>query len=215
MPALSNGFITFGSFNRHDKLNEAVIALWSQLLRNVPNAKLLVGATPVGNQTHLFEIFERNGVERSRVAFYPRTNTADYLALHNQVDICLDSFPYSGGTTTFHAAWMGVPTLTLTLTGETPPTRPGTTINSHLELPGFIAANIEDFVKKGCHWATHIDELAEVRFYLRLRLESSYMRQPDAFADSLNAGLRTMWRRWCAGLAVESFEVNQHDLSPD
>ncbi len=145
------------------------------------------------------------------MTFYPRTDLGSYLALHNQVDICLDSFPYSGGTTTLHAAWMGVPTLTLT--GETPPTRSCTCITSHLGLPGFIAANIEDFVKKGCHGATHIDELADVRFFLRLRLESSYMRQPDAFADSLNAGLRTMWQRWCAGLPVESFEVNQHDLN--
>ena len=210
LPALTNGYVTFGSFNRPDKLNESVIALWSMLLRQVPTAKMLVGATPPEHQDLLVQIFARNGIEQNRLAFFPRSNLPEYFALHHQVDICLDSYPYGGGTTTFHAAWMGVPTLTLA--GETPPSRVGATIMSHLGLQGFVATSIEDFVSKGCHWAEHLDELAQVRHETRLRVAMSPARQTENLVACLALALRAMWQHWCDGLPPQAFEVSMQDV---
>lgn len=209
LPALKNGYITFGSFNRPNKINPSVIALWSMLLRSVPNARMVLGAIPPDHQDALIQNFAHEGIESRRLIFYPRSNLPGYLTLHHQVDVCLDTFPYGGGTTTAHAAWMGVPTLTLA--GETPPSRSGATFMNHWGLNTFVATSIEDFVNKGHYWAEHVAELAVLRLEMRARFNASAMGQPAPFANGLEATLRAMWQRWCDDLppaTIEAMECN-------
>ena len=129
----------------------------------------------------------------------------DYLALHHQVDFCLDTFPYTGGTTTNHALWMGVPTLTIA--GSIPPGRHGAAILGHLGLEKFVAADADDFVAKGIAETRDLTELAALRAGLRERFERSSVRHPEVIAAGLERALRTMWRRWCEGRPPQSFEV--------
>jgi protein O-GlcNAc transferase len=133
----------------------------------------------------------------------------EYLALHNQVDIALDTFPYTGGTTTQHALWMGVPTLTMA--GSTPAARQGAGILARVGIVGFTAVNAADFAAKGVHWANHLAELADLRGTLRQRFRDPIGQRPDVLVASFEGALRRMWRRWCAGLPAESFEVAVSD----
>ncbi len=208
LPALSNGFVTFGSFNRMGKLSPSVIATWSQLLHAVPESRIVLGATPEDGYDTLVDWFAQEGIVRKRLSFYPRCGMGGYLALHHQVDICLDTFPYNGGTTTCHALWMGVPTLTMA--GSTPPGRVGAILLSHVGLEGFIAKNKNDFVKKGQGVAQDITALAELRAELRLRFEQSAMGQPELIAEGLERALRIMWRRWCSGLSPTDLYVEDN-----
>ena len=211
LPALSKGYVTFGSFNRLTKLRPSVIALWSRLLRALPDARMVLGGMPrEGSYDALIEWFAREGIVRERLSFYSRCDAAAYLALHHQVDICLDSFPYTGGTTTLHALWMGVPTLTLA--GHAPPGRQGAAILGHVGLDAFVAEDAEDFVQKGLRWASDLDALAAVRAGVRDRFEQSPIRRPEVIAAGLESALRTMWQRWCAGLPAETFEVSAQSL---
>jgi predicted O-linked N-acetylglucosamine transferase (SPINDLY family) len=199
LPALKNSSITFGSFNRHNKINESVIALWSLLLKAVPGSKMVLGAIPAEFVDGVIERFGQEGIEPGRLTFFPRTSQVDYLALHHHVDFCLDTFPHGGGATVAHAAWMGVPTLCLV--GETPASRFGATEMHHLGLDGFIAESIEEFIEKGCYWASNATELSALRQSMRSRFRSSILGQYRSFTDSFEALLRTMWGRWCLGLA--------------
>ena len=128
-----------------------------------------------------------------------------YLALHRQVDLCLDTFAYTGGTTTLHALWMGVPTLTIA--GETAPRRQGAAVLGHAGLEAFIARDEAEFVQKGLHWAGKLRALARLRAGLRKRFAKSAFGQPELVAAGLEKALRIMWQRWCAGLPTEPFEV--------
>ena len=211
LPALSNGYITFGSFNRSNKISPSVIALWSQLLRALPSSRMLLGAmAPDGNNDSLVELFAQEGVASERLIFRPRCETINYLALHHQVDLCLDTFPYNGGTTTCHALWMGVPTLTLA--GKTVPGRVGACNLGHLGLEAFIAEDQADFVEKGLSWANNLGALSILRLELRDRFRQSAMGQPAVIANGLESALRTMWKRWCDGLPAESFEVSRQTV---
>ncbi len=205
LPALGNGYVTLGSFNRPNKLNESVIVLWSMLLKRLPNARMLLGGIPPDSEQTLRHYFANEGISQDRLDFYPRSNLTDYLALHNQVDLCLDTFPYGGGATTAHAAWMGVPTLSLA--GESPPSRFGSAITHQLELDEFIATNIDDFIEKGSQWADNLSGLATIRQGLRERFRASALGQPGQLADHLEATLRMMWQRWCDGLPPAALEV--------
>ena len=208
LPALATGSLTFGSFARLGKINAATLGMWSQLLLALPESKLLVGAvTPVGGgPTRLIEQLAALGVARERLILHPRCGLDEYLTLHQQVDICLDTYPFTGLTTSNHALWMGVPVLTIA--GPTPPARQGAWIMEQLGLQAFVATDTADFVQKGVYWSNHLAELATVRATLRSRWLQSDSRNPDKIAAGLAAALRHMWRRWCAGLPAESFEIN-------
>jgi predicted O-linked N-acetylglucosamine transferase (SPINDLY family) len=211
LPALSKGYVTFGSFNRLTKLRPSVIALWSRLLRALPDARMVLGGMPrEGSYDALIEWFAREGIVRERLSFYSRCPMPAYLALHHQVDMCLDTFPYTGGTTTNHALWMGVPTLTLA--GHTPPGRQGAAMLGHVGLEAFVAEDAEDFQAKGLLSAGDFAALAALRAGLRERCERSPIRHPEVIAAGVASALRTMWQRWCAGLPAETFEVSTQSL---
>jgi protein O-GlcNAc transferase len=212
LPASSNGYVTFGSFNRLSKLSRSVIALWSQLLRNLPDSKMvLVGVPESDRRVSLIDWFAQEGIARERLSFHEHCSLDIYLGLHHQVDICLDTFPYNGGTTTCHALWMGIPTLTLT--GDTLPGRVGAGVLGHMGLDEFVADNAADFVHKGLFCAGNLTALSNIRAGLRERFTNSAMGQPELIAAGLERALRIMWQRWCAELPVESFEVTRQEIA--
>jgi predicted O-linked N-acetylglucosamine transferase (SPINDLY family) len=207
LPALATGSLRFASFNQVGKINDSSIRLWSQLLRALPSATLmLAGIAPGLRNERFIEAFAAHGIASERLTFHSRCSMERYLALHHHVDICLDTVPYTGGTTTSHALWMGVPTLTVA--GSTPAARQGAAIQELLGLERFAAASPAQFVEHGVYWSTHLEALAQVRAGLRARWQQAPGRQCADVAAGLDRAWRHMWRRWCARLPAESFAID-------
>jgi predicted O-linked N-acetylglucosamine transferase (SPINDLY family) len=199
LPALASGHFTFGSFNRGGKINGATLNLWAALLRAVLDSRMLIGH--IGGSSLAPKIHQAlvdQGVAAARVEFVGRLGYTEYLRCHARVDLCLDTFPYTGGTTTTSALLMGVPTLTIG--GPTPISRQSTLRMAGAGLQAFVAEDAEDFVAQGVYWAQRPSELAALRAGMRERIAASPALQPDVIAASLSRALRTMWQRWCAGL---------------
>ena len=209
LPALTNGYITFGSFNRLNKLSFEVISLWAKLLLALPDSRLIVAAMPVSGYDNVISWFAEHGISQNRLIFYPRSTMDEYLALHHLVDICLDTFPYNGGTTTCHALWMGVPTLTIM--GKTQPGRAGAGLLRTVGLEEFIAYEMEDFINKGFCLAQDINSLVKVRKELRLRFKQSPRGQPQIIANGLEQILRFMWQRWCDDLPSIDLDISHYN----
>jgi predicted O-linked N-acetylglucosamine transferase (SPINDLY family) len=206
LPATSNGYITFGSFNRTNKITRSVVALWSQLLRAVPSARMLLGAMPLELEDIIWkDWFKQEGIDLDRLSFKSRCSMEDYLQLYDQVDICLDTFPYNGGTTTWHALWMGVPVLSIS--GDTPMSRGGACILGAVGLSEFVAKDKEEFVHKGVAWANNINQLSKLRVEMRERIGLSDAGQTESIAHLLSEALRIMWKRWCQKLPPQAFTV--------
>jgi len=214
-PHVENKFITFGSFNRLNKINREVIGLWAQVLRAVPDSRLLMAAMPSsGAPDELLEWFAEEGIAEDRLYFYPRSGFIEYLKLHNQVDFCLDTFPYTGGTTTLHALWMGVPTLTLG--GATYPNYQGALMLHQVGLNDyFVAEDKEDFVKKALFLTQNEILLQEVRQELRNYLLNNYENNLKGVVDGFAAAFRRSWEAWCSGGGAGHFEVDSEDISFD
>jgi len=204
LPALSSGRLTFGSFHRLDKINTSTVDLWSRLLLALPQTRLVLAGMPGdGRETALLDRFAAHGIARDRLLPHVRCAMGAYLGRHHEVDIALDTRPYCGATTTMHSLWMGVPTLTMT--GSAAQSRAGAGIAANAGLDGFIAADDAAFVELGRHWAGRLPELAALRAESRARLAQSPAGRPDLIAAHIDAALRRMWHRWCAGLPADSF----------
>jgi predicted O-linked N-acetylglucosamine transferase (SPINDLY family) len=206
LPALANGHVTFGSFNRISKIGRAVVAAWGRLLRALPDSKLLLAGLPDdGRADQLLGWLAEEGVDAARVRLHKRCGLREYLGLHNQIDILLDSFPYSGGTTIMHALWMGVPALSVA--GETAAGRQTSCILEHLGLQQFIADDPADIERKGLAVCADLGALADVRAGLRGRFTDPAADYPGLVADGIEDAFRLMWQRWCDGLPAATFEV--------
>jgi predicted O-linked N-acetylglucosamine transferase (SPINDLY family) len=214
LPALKNGYITFGSFSRIVKIGKEVVALWARVLREVPDSRLLIGAIAAKDQMiRLIEMFIAEGIETSRISFLGRANVTTYLQQHNLIDVCLDTFPFGNSTTTMQALWMGVPTVTLP--GDSMASRSSTGWLSHLGLDAaFVAQDKDDFVHKCAVLAADPEALAVVRQELREYCRQSVLIDAEAISRSASRAFRIMWQRWCDGLAPEHFEVRTDDVPP-
>jgi len=214
LPALRNGYVTFGSFNRINKLQRDVVALWARLLHAVPAARLKIAAMPADGSIYaqLASWFAEEGIARDRLDFHPRTSVAGFLQLHHEVDLALDTFPFGGLTTALQSLWMGVPTLTLP--GRTLPGRSGATVMGHAGLEQFVASDAQDFARRGAALAADLPALAALRAGMRERCAASPMFQAEALAQGVSQALRTMWRRWCEGQPPQSFEVCEASPAP-
>jgi len=197
-PVLEAGHLTFGSFNNASKLNPGVIALWSDLLKALPDARLLLKSQQLGDagtRDWFRDRFEANGVSAQRVEFLGwQANGTSHLELYRKVDIGLDPFPYNGTTTTCEALWMGVPVITMA--GDRHCARVGVSLLSKTGLDGLIADSARDFVEKAGALAADIGRLRELRAELRERMQASGLTNGRSLAAELEAAYRRMWRDW-------------------
>ena len=195
-PMRGNGFVTFGSFNQVLKLSQTSRKLWAQILSRVPGSKLAVLGVPSGRaHDELLADFAKAGIGADRVQVVPYVSLQDYFTWYNQVDIALDTTPYSGGTTTCDALWMGVPVLTAP--GERPSSRSAASILTTAGMGDWIASSAEDYVNRAVEFAGDAQLLANLRVTLRARLQASPLMDEEGFARALETVYRQMWRTYC------------------
>jgi predicted O-linked N-acetylglucosamine transferase (SPINDLY family) len=196
LPCLRNGYITFGSFQRTAKLNGEVLALWSRVLLEVPTARLRIQTNTVKTETLRDQLAMRirdAGIDLSRLDLEPQTPADLYLAAHSEVDIILDTFPFTGGTTTAQALWMGVPTVTLA--GNTMLSLQGASMLSCVGLTDWIAQGEDDYIRIACRFANDPQYLAQLRSELRDRALQSPLFDVKRFALNFTDALWDMYRK--------------------
>jgi predicted O-linked N-acetylglucosamine transferase (SPINDLY family) len=198
LPAGRGAAVTFGALHNLAKVSPRVIALWSRLLHRVPGSRLLMLA-PGQEQSfpQLAMQFAANGIDAARIQFTGRLPIADYLELHNRIDINLDAFPYTGGTTTCHSLWMGVPVVTMQ--GANVVSRGGASLLNAVGLPELVADSESQYLEIAEQLAGDLKRLALLRSGLRQRVAQSPLMDAARFTANLESAYRGIWRRWCAG----------------
>lgn len=182
-PVIKNNFITFGCFNNSVKISENSIFVWSKILLKTEKSKIIIKASSKDSeiaQKKIIEKFESNNVDKSRIIFQEyQTNRIDHLKMYNMVDICLDTFPYPGVTTSFESIWMGVPVLTMQ--GFNFVSRCGESININLGMKEWIAENEEDYIFKATQFSKDTKYIVEIRKILRNQALASPLFDQKSF----------------------------------
>ncbi|OHE61823.1 MAG: hypothetical protein A2X71_07460 [Thiobacillus sp. GWE1_62_9] len=196
LPALTSGEFVFASLNNLIKTNPSVVALWARILNALPHARLMLGnVTDSGTRQRVIDQFGQAGVTTDRLILQPRMSLNDYLALHHQIDLALDPFPYNGGTTTMHALWMGVPVVTLV--GEHMVSRCAVPLLSRVGLDEFITHSEDAYFQRAVQMAQDLPGLNRIRQSIRERMGASDC-EPQTVARNVEALYREIWRKWCA-----------------
>ena len=196
-PAASAGHVTFACLNNPGKVSPAALQAWTEILRAVPQSRLMLLTPPDNGRIEaLRRDFESGEVVSSRIEFVARVPLVDYLARYARVDIALDPFPYTGGTTTCDAAWMGVPVVTLA--GNRPFARSGATILTNLGLGDLVADDPERYIAVAIGLARDGPRLAQLRADLRPRMRTSPLTDAPQFTRDFESALLAMWERHVA-----------------
>jgi predicted O-linked N-acetylglucosamine transferase (SPINDLY family) len=197
LPAAANKFVTFGSFNNFSKVTPEVLAAWAEILRRVPDARLLVLAhvTP-GLERYVRDAFERERIAGERIALARCCPHDAYLKLIAGVDIALDPFPFNGHTTTCDCLWQGVPVVSWA--GTTYVSRFGSSALMNLGLEELVSGSRDAYVEIAAALAEDRSQLVHLRKELRGRMLRSPILDAQAFTRELEAAYRETWTRWCA-----------------
>mgnify|MGYP000922062508 CR=1 FL=1 len=194
-PCLSRGHITFGCFNNYSKVTDAMLLLWRQILADVPGARLLLKSRPFGSEegrSIAVERFGRLGLDASRIEL--RGFSSDYLAEYADMDIALDTAPYTGGLTTCEALYMGVPVVTLK--GGTHGARFGASLLQNAGLPELIAEDAAQYVEIAKLLASSRETLQMLREKQRDMLLASPLMNFRQYVQEVEAAYEEVWRRW-------------------
>ena len=193
LPASGNGYLTFGCLSNFSKITDDTLrSRWAPVLRRVPGSRLLVLAPRGSARRALAENDAFRGIDPDRIQFVDRRPRIDYLGTYNQIDICLDTYPYNGHMTTLDALWMGAPMVTMA--GQTPFSRGGASILANVGLSELVARDSEAFIDIAVSLAVNLPRLAEIRSTLRQRMTASPLTDAVRFARDIEAAYRRMWQ---------------------
>ncbi|KAK6942573.1 Tetratricopeptide repeat 1 [Dillenia turbinata] len=212
-PALSNGFITFGSFNNLAKITPKVLQVWARILCAVPNSRLVVKCKPFccdSLRQRFLSTLEHLGLESLRVDLLPLILlNHDHMQAYALMDISLDTFPYAGTTTTCESLYMGVPCVTMA--GSVHAHNVGVSLLTKVGLGHLVAKTEDEYVQLALQLASDPTALSNLRMSLRDLMSKSPVCDGANFAVKLESAYRSMWRRYCKGdvPSLKHLEVRQ------
>ncbi len=197
-PSAEAGHVTFASFNNLSKVSHETIAVWAEILKQVPDSRLILKSKALAAEsprTLMYERFATHGVDTDRLELIGQMPFEEHLRAYGRVDIGLDPFPYNGTTTTCEAMYMGVPVLTLL--GDRHAARVGTSLVGRLGLDDLVATSPEDYVARAVALAADEPRRAAWRQDMRERMTASPLCDGSTHAREVEDALRGMWRTWC------------------
>ena len=190
--------LTFGSFNNVPKLTPHTIKLWSAVLAELPDSRLVLKAPSFKDESAIRvfrQQFEKEGVAGERIEFRGPVGLTEMMAEYADIDIALDPVPYNGGTTTLQAMWMGVPVVVKA--GNNFVSRMGASFMTAAGLDDWVASNDAEYVQVAVRMAADRQVLLQLKQGLRERLLAAPGWNIDQYTRDFEAALRQMWSAHC------------------
>jgi len=197
--------IVFASFNKQAKITADVAGLWARVLAAVPDSVLWMLCQPGPARENFTSHMQGLGIAPSRIVYMPRADYAAHMARMSAADIALDTFPYSGHTTTSDCLWAGVPVVALK--GTNFASRVSESLLSAIGLSELVAGDEQAFVDM----AVMMARSPLRRRALKGRLEQNRLRMPlfdtERFTRHLEMAFEMMVERAAQGLPPAAFDV--------
>jgi len=195
-PCFNNGYITMVSINHSRKVSNQALALWREILIANPSSHLLIVAmesTQDGADALFKPRLAQLDMPMDRVRVIPRLTMFEFMRISAVADFSLDSLPISGGVTTLHALWMGLPVLTIRPPHPIALRAYSANILELIDLPECIAQSPEAFLKKAQQWIQSPATIDRIRNQCRRQLSNSpFMDHPSRVAE-VESHYRQMW----------------------
>lgn len=199
-PMLRNGYPTLISLNNSAKVTDEMLGVWASILKARPDARLIImvkEATAEAAQANMQPRVEAAGMPLERVFVMPQLPLSQFMELGHVADVALDTSPISGGTTTLHALWMGLPIVALDaergVDSSTARTLTG------LGFGGIAAKDVDEYVEAALRLMADAEYLLQLRQNARDLLRHSVLMDYATRTAELEKAFRLMWLNWRNG----------------
>lgn len=210
LPALANGYVTFGCFNNPAKINKILLDEWARLLNALPESRLLLKGAQYDDPDFCARIratLTQWDIADYRIVLEGPAKHTEFLEAYNRVDIALDPWPYSGGLTTCEAMLMGVPVVTLP--GPTFAGRHAATHLVNAGMPELVTDSWDEYRQRALGLANDLQSLSTIRTHLRDILLQSPVCDGPRFAKHFTIAMRAIWQRYCEGKAPAALSLDR------
>ncbi len=191
-----------GNFGNPTKINREILKAWADIMAQHPATTLSLiykGMDNPANIERIIGFFTAAEIDAKRINIQGRLSHKELLAQYNEIDLALDTQPYSGGVTTLEALWMGVPVVTMY--GDTFAGRHSASFLRTMELDQLVGDDMADYVRRASALIADPAKLKAVSVDLRRKLRESALCDHDRFAAAVSGELRRVWGIRCAGAA--------------
>jgi len=198
LPLLRNGYVTFGVFNRIDKISDSALLLWSRLMREVPDARIVIKNGAIEDPSlrdRLVGRFVAHGVAEERVICLGLSTREQHVAEFANIDISLDPFPQNGGVSTWESLQAGVPVVAML--GRSSASRAAAAIVKAIGLDDWVAEDDDGYIAMARRFAADPSELQKLRAELPQLVASSAAGNVEVYTRKVEEGYRKFWRSYC------------------
>lgn len=184
---------TFASFNAFFKINTILLESWAEILRQVPNSRLVIKCQETGRNRvikKIAQVFSRSGIDLGRIMIEGWSSLLHLRRQYADVDLCLDTFPYSGGSTTLNALWQGVPVLTWC--GDGWRARTSASMLVAAGVGNMVVTCRKEYVEAAVEFARDFRKSSEMRDFLKENMASNAYFQPEQVYGELAEAFRSV-----------------------
>jgi predicted O-linked N-acetylglucosamine transferase (SPINDLY family) len=194
-PWHANGYITMACLNHSRKISDEAIVLWARILQAHPNSGLLLFSGEKGGQdgVRITQRMEQLGMPMAQVSVQERMTMQAFMRMASIADFAVDSLPVSGGTTTLHALWMGLPIITLDSSAMGAINGATASILKGIGLSDFVATDSDAYVHLVGKWIGEPHLIDEARNRTRPSLQSSALMAHAERVQEVESAYRHMW----------------------
>ena len=199
-PHSIHGHITFGSLNNTSKVNEEVFNTWANVMHAVPGSRIIMKWRTFHDDAFcrtIVRTFASRGIEEARLDLRGSGAHREALATYQEIDIALDTWPFSGGMTSLEALWMGVPVVTMLR--DRAISRQTASLLKQIGLGALVAHERAGFAEIATRLAYQPGLIAKLRGTLRDRLRHSKSGSSLAVARALEGHYRALIANLKAG----------------
>lgn len=214
IPSDRKGHITFGTLNNLWKINPATIRIWSEILKAVPGSTLILNhpnLKPDKTRANIVAEFASHGIPDNRVEFiWQRHPKGSHMYYYNDIDIALDTFPMTGGTTSNETLWMGVPIITWVGTRLAHRITYSFFKNLPLELDDLIAFSEAEYISKAVGLAQNPERIRELHREIPDAIKKTVLTDPILFARHMEAAYIHAWNEKWPEHRVPEMKAENH-----
>jgi predicted O-linked N-acetylglucosamine transferase (SPINDLY family) len=200
----TRGFV-FCCYNSLYKIQPGTFETWMRILRRVPDSTLCIHTENTDVERNLLNAAQRSGVHPDRIVFAKRLNLEEYLARFRSMDLYLDTWPYTAGTTASDALWAGLPLLTFT--GRSFAARGATSVLTAMDLPELITESPQQYEDLAVELAVDAQRLASIRQKLTDHRHTKPLFDVRSFTRHLESAYVKICERYHSGLPPEHVDV--------
>lgn len=199
-PMLRNGYPTLVSLNNSAKITDDMLRIWTRILHAREDAHLIImvkAENADAAQAHMQPRVEAAGMPLDRVSVLHQQPLTQFMEMGHIADIALDTSPISGGTTTLHALWMGLPIVALDAVRGVDAS--SARMLQGLGFGGSIAVDAKGYVNAALALMNDRDYLLRLRASSRDQLRQSVLMDYVSRTAELEKAYRLMWLNYLRG----------------